>query len=166
MGIRRELLGSLMFIGAKISHFQVLEKIGQGGMGEVYLAEDTILRRRVALKFLKTGRSEVERSRIIAEARAAAAIDHAGVCKVFEAGEVEDRSFIAMEFVEGDTLEKRLGRGAMAAHEALPLVLEISEALIEAHDKRLVHCDLKPSNVMITRAGHIKLMDFEIGRAS
>jgi len=153
-----------MFIGAKISHFHVLEKIGQGGMGEVYLAEDTILHRRVALKFLKTGRSEAERSRIIAEARAAAAIDHPGVCKVFEAGEVESRSFIAMELLEGDTLEKRISRGAMAVQEALPLVIEISEALSEAHGKRLVHCDLKPSNVMITGAGHVKLMDFGLAR--
>src|SRR5580693_6982520 len=130
-----------MFIGKVISHFRVLESIGRGGMGEVFLAEDTILSRRVALKFLTTAENAVEHGRILGEARLAASIDHPYVCKIFETGEFEGKPFIVMEYVQGDTLAHRLKSGSIALQEALPIVIEISEALAEAHGKGTVHCD-------------------------
>jgi serine/threonine protein kinase len=153
-----------MLIGKVISHYRVLEKIGQGGMGEVFLAEDTILARRVALKFLTSESDAFEREKILGEARATAAIDHPYVCKIFETGEYEGKPFIAMEFVEGITLAKRLISGPIPFQEALTMTLEIAEALAEAHGKGMIHCDLKPLNIILTRSGHVKLMDFGLAR--
>src|SRR4051794_1486609 len=114
-----------MLSGQVISHYRVLEKIGAGGMGEVFLAQDTILERRVALKFLTTQESASEKNRVLEEARAAASIDHPYVCKVFETGEFEGKPFIAMEFLEGETLARRLAEGSMPLARALPLTIEI-----------------------------------------
>jgi len=153
-----------MLIGKVVSHYRVLEQIGKGGMGEVFLAEDSILDRRVALKFLTSAEDTQERSRILSEARAAASIDHPSVCKVFETCESDGRHFIVMEFVEGETLSKRLCSGPIPFPEALAMMCEIAGALAEAHSKGIIHCDLKPSNVMLTRSGHVKLMDFGLAR--
>ena len=147
-----------------ISHYRVMERIGQGGLGEVFAAEDTILSRRVALKFLLGEKNALEREQILDEARAAASLDHPYVCKVFETGEYEGKPFIVMEYLEGETLAQRLALGPMTFSEALTFATEISEALAEAHSKGIIHCDLKPSNVMITRSGHVKLMDFGLAR--
>lgn len=148
-----------------VSHFRVVESIGRGGMGEVFLADDTILGRRVALKFLTSRESGQERDRILKEARSAAAIDHPYVCKVFETGEFEGQSYIVMEYVEGETLDRRMKSGPVPWNQALQIASEISEALAEAHGKGIIHRDLKPSNVMIERSGHVKLMDFGIAKS-
>lgn len=153
-----------MFTGENISHYRVLEKIGKGGLGEVFLAEDSILNRRVALKFLTSTENAQHREDILQEARAAASIDHPYVCKVFETGEHQGRPFIAMEFLEGETLSRRLKSGSMPFADAMAFAVEIAEALSEAHGGGIVHCDLKPSNIMITRNGHVKLMDFGLSR--
>ncbi len=153
-----------MFSGSIVSHYRVLKQIGQGGIGEVFLAEDTILGRRVALKFLKAEGDISDRDSILAEARAAASIDHPCVCKIFEIGEWAGKHFIVMEFVDGETLARRLRAGPMPLANALAIGIEIAEALAEAHGKHIIHCDLKPANVMVTHGGHVKLMDFGLAR--
>lgn len=153
-----------MFIGSVISHYRVLKQIGQGGMGDVFLAEDTILSRRVALKFLRVQGDEPDRNRILNEARAAASIDHPWVCKIFEISEWEGRHFIVMEFVDGQTLAELLRSGPVPLSNSLSIGIEIAEALAEAHGKNIIHCDLKPGNVMVTQGGHVKLMDFGLSR--
>ena len=155
-----------MQAGEKFSHYVVMRKLGQGGMGEVYLAEDTSLGRKVALKFLPEGSAEdpAARERFVREARAAAAIDHPYVCKVYEAGVVNRRPFISMEFVEGETLLDRFNKGPMPLKEGLGIGVEIAEALAKAHEKGVVHRDLKPSNIMLTRDEHVKVVDFGLAK--
>ncbi len=155
-----------MQAGEKFSHYVVLRKLGQGGMGEVYLAEDTSLDRKVALKVLPEGSAEdfAARERFIREARAAAAIDHPYICKVYEAGVCNQRPFISMEFVEGETLLDRLSGGPVPLKEGLHVGVEIAEALSRAHEKGVVHRDLKPSNIMLTRDGHVKVVDFGLAK--
>ena len=156
-----------MISGALISHYRVIEKLGQGGLGEVYLAEDTILKRRVALKFLtRPSETGTERQQIMAEARSAASIDHPYACKVFEAGESDGKPFIVMEFLQGQTLAERIKSGPVAPGDALNVAAEVCEALAEAHARQIVHCDLKPANVMIMNNGHVKLMDFGLARSA
>jgi eukaryotic-like serine/threonine-protein kinase len=150
--------------GKLISHYRVVEKIGRGGWGEVFLAEDVILGRRVALKFLMT--EENAHRQLLAEARSAASLDHPYICKVFETGEYEGKPFIVMEFLEGETLSQLLKSGPTPLFQAMNIAIEICEALAEAHSKGMVHCDLKPSNIMITRSGHVKLMDFGLARSN
>jgi len=137
-------------IGSTIAHYRVEKKIGEGGMGEVYLAEDTRLNRKVALKVLPEAlqQDSISHKRFIREARSAAALDHPFVCKIYEVGEHEGRNFIAMEYLKGQTLKERLGQGHLPLEEALKIGLEISEALEEAHERGIVHRDLKPSNIM------------------
>jgi serine/threonine protein kinase/tetratricopeptide (TPR) repeat protein len=153
-------------IGTTAGPYQVLEKLGEGGMGVVYLAEDSRLGRRVALKFLPAGlgRDDTARRRFLREARSAAAIDHPYVCKIYEVGEAEGRGFLALEYVEGQTLTERLRRGPLAVREALHLAIEMAEALDKAHRTGIVHRDLKPGNVMITAEGHVKVMDFGLAK--
>jgi len=154
------------FIGQTVSHYCILKKLGEGGMGEVYLAEDSALNRTVALKFLlpKTQADETARKRLLAEARAAAALDHPFICKVYEAGEAGGWPFIAMEYVEGSTLADRMVKGALPFKEALHVAVEIAEALECAHQRGIVHRDLKPSNILLTRDGHVKVMDFGLAK--
>ena len=150
----------------RISHYQVLRRLGHGGMGEIYLADDTRLGRRVALKFLsqELQADAAARSRFVDEARAAASIDHPYVCKVFEADEVDGVAFIAMEFVEGKSLEERLMEGPVPPPEAVRLGSEVAEALAKAHERGVIHRDLKPSNVMLSTDGHVKVVDFGIAK--
>ena len=149
-----------------MSRYRVLGRIGQGGMGEVFLAEDRELERRVALKFLAPALREdaAAMARLKREAKAAAALDHPYVCKVYDMGEAEGRAFISMEFVDGETLGARLEKGPLPTREALRLAVEITEALERAHAGGIVHRDLKPSNVMLGRDGHVKVMDFGIAK--
>ena len=132
----------------------------------MYLAEDTSLDRKVALKFLPEGSAEdpAARERFVREARAAAAIDHPYVCKIYEAGVVNRRPFISMEFVEGETLLDRFSKGPMPLKEGLRVGVEIAEALAKAHEKGVVHRDLKPSNIMLTRDEHVKVVDFGLAK--
>lgn len=135
-------------------------------MGELYLADDRVLGRRVALKFLTAAQQSepTARERFVAEARAAAAIDHPYICKVYEAGEVDNIAFIAMEYIEGVSLADRLGTGALPAAEAIHIATEIAEALAKAHDCGVLHRDLKPSNVMLTTDHHVKVVDFGLAK--
>jgi len=153
-------------IGSTFGHYHILEKIGQGGMGEVFLAEDTSLHRKVALKFL-TSELELDTTahkRLLREARSAAALDHPYICHINEVGEWEGRSFFAMEYVEGHSLKERLGQGPLEEADALQVASEVAEALEAAHAKGIIHRDIKPGNIMLTPSGHAKVMDFGVAK--
>jgi tetratricopeptide (TPR) repeat protein/predicted Ser/Thr protein kinase len=155
-------------IADRISHYKVVAKLGQGGMGEVYLAEDTSLGRRVALKVLPEDRQQdpVARQRLLREAKAAAALDQPYICSIHEVDEADGLTFIVMEYVEGETLRQRLARSLLGIDEVLRLGGEVAEALEDAHQKGIVHRDLKPANIMLTRKGHAKVMDFGLAKQS
>ena len=157
---------SQALIGQTVSHYRILQKLGAGGMGEVYLAHDSALDRTVALKFLlpETQADKTARKRLLAEARSAAALDHPFICKVYEAADADDQPFIAMEYVEGASLTDKLLQGSLPLKEALRLAAEIAEALQCAHSRGIVHRDLKPSNILLTRDGHVKVMDFGLAK--
>jgi TolB-like protein/tRNA A-37 threonylcarbamoyl transferase component Bud32 len=149
-----------------ISHYRVVRKIGAGGMGEVYLAEDTQLGRRVAIKLLRpeTVSDEHARKRLVREARAAATLDHPNICSIYEVGEADDRSFIAMQYIEGETLDARIKSKPLELKESLTIAAQIADALAEAHSHGIIHRDIKPSNIMITSRGQAKVMDFGLAR--
>lgn len=147
-----------------VSRYRILSKLGHGGRGRVCLAEDRTLGRRVALKFLTAagGRDGSAHRKLIREAQAAARLDHPFICKVYEVGESGGEPFIAMEYLEGEVLKDRIARGPLPLADALRLGVEIAEALECAQANAVVHRDLKPGNVMLTRDGHAKVMDFGI----
>ena len=152
--------------GAAIGRYVIRTRLGAGGMGEVYLADDTQLGRKVALKFIH---SEAERDpaaerRLLREARAAATLDHPNICAVYEVGEAGGRRFIAMQYVDGETLESRLRRTPLELREILALAAQIASAVSEAHAHEILHRDLKPANVMVTSRGEAKVMDFGLAR--
>ncbi|HVS03082.1 MAG TPA: protein kinase [Thermoanaerobaculia bacterium] len=153
--------------GATVAHYRIVRRLGAGGMGEVWLAHDQTLNRQVALKFPAVALlgDPDTRHRLLREARAAAALRHPAVCRVFELGQVEGRDFIAMEYLEGETLGDRLARGPVPPRQALSWGAAIAAALEEAHDKGIVHRDLKPGNVVVTPQGEVKVMDFGLARA-
>lgn len=156
----------MLSAGDRISHYKIERLLGQGGMGQVYLSTDDILERQVALKFLpdELERDPATRHRFVHEAKSAAALDHPFICKVYEAGETEGKSFIAMEFVEGQTLDKKMKEESFSLGDILRIALEITEALDKAHKRGIVHRDLKPANIMITPQGHTKVMDFGLAK--
>jgi serine/threonine protein kinase/Tol biopolymer transport system component len=151
-------------IGSAISHYEVLERLGGGGMGVVYKAWDPRLERYVALKFLSESRGEDEdRERFVREARTASVLDHPNICTVYEIGEAEDgRLFIAMAFVEGESLKRKLDRGPLPLPAAVDLAAQVAAGLAEAHAKKIVHRDIKPANIMVTADGRAKIVDFGI----
>jgi len=153
-------------IGSTVGHYLIREKLGEGGMGEVWLAEDSTLQRRVALKFLSGALQDDEtaRRRFLREARSAAALDHPFICKIYEAGQWQGRDYLAMEYVPGHSLKERLQEGPLTIEEFFRLAGEVTEALQEAHHRRIVHRDLKPSNLMLTPGGHCKVMDFGLAK--
>jgi len=155
-------------IGSSFGQYRILEKLGAGGMGEVFLADDTSLQRKVALKFLPTtlaGDPEFQ-DRFLVEARAAAALSHPNICVVHEVGEVDGRPFIAMEYVEGETLQRTIRAGVLGKEEILSIVTQVASGLEEAHGKGIVHRDIKSSNIMITAKGQAKIMDFGLAKVS
>jgi len=155
-------------IGKTISHYKVLEKLGEGGMGVVYRAEDTRLKRPVALKFLKyeaVGDS-AEKKRFLHEAQAAARLDHSNICAVHEVDHIVGQSFIAMAFVDGQSLKDRLEGGQLVIEEVNSIARQIAEGLNEAHEKGIVHRDIKPANIMLTTKGQVKIMDFGLAKLS
>ncbi len=153
-------------IDKTVSHYRILEKLGQGGMGEVFLAQDTTLDRKVALKFLpeELQQDPTARKRFLREAKSAAALDHPFICKIYEIGKAQDRTFIAMEYIQGITLEERMAEGLLPIEDVLETAGEIADALEGAHRRGIVHRDLKPSNVMLLPEGHVKVMDFGLAK--
>ena len=134
------------------ARYRIVEAIGRGGMGEVCLADDLMLHRQVALKFLTSPGESDALDQLLTEARAAAALDHPFICSIYEVTELDGRPCIAMEYVRGQTLERRLQHGGpLALTEGLRIAEEIAEALEAAHKRRVIHRDLKPANVMLTR---------------
>ena len=152
--------------GDKIQHYELIRLLGKGGMGEVYLARDSFLDRNVAVKFLpdEMHMDPNARERFLREAKAAAALDHPFICKIFEAGEHEGKSFIVMEYIAGATLKDKIAETPLSLGAALKVALEVAEALEAAHEKGIVHRDLKPSNLMCTPQGHVKVMDFGLAK--
>ncbi len=156
-----------LVIGSTISRYRVLERLGGGGAGVVYKAEDVKLGRLVALKFLSTYRSasEADTRRFLREARASSAVDHPNICTVYEVDETEDgRLFIAMAFCEGETLKKKIERGSLPLPEAVRVAAQIASGLAAAHAKGIVHRDVKPANVIVSPEGRVKIVDFGIAK--
>ena len=157
-------------IGKTISHYRILEKLGEGGMGVVYKAEDTRLKRTVALKFLppELTRDDETKQRFIHEAQAASAMDHQNICTVYEIDEVltegRDQMFIAMAHYDGGTLKEKIESGPLALKEAIDIASQIGQGLQKAHTKGIIHRDIKPANILITNDGVVKIVDFGLAK--
>jgi serine/threonine protein kinase/tetratricopeptide (TPR) repeat protein len=155
-------------IGQTIAHYRIIEKLGQGGMGVVYKAEDTKLGREVALKFPppRSTQSAEEFQRLVHEARAAASLDHQNICTIHEIGEAEGQPYIAMSFVVGKTLRDRLADGPITIAETVGIAAQVADGLSVAHEKGITHRDIKPENIMINTRGQVKIMDFGLAKSS
>src|ERR1035438_7434643 len=152
-------------IGRVILRYRVLEELGQGGMGVVYKARDIRLERFVALKFLggAASQNETARQRFMQEARAASALDHPNICTIYGIEDTDDgQMFIAMACYEGENLKRRIERGPMPVKEAARIAIQLGQGLGKAHEHGIVHRDVKPGNVMLTRDGGVKLLDFGV----
>ena len=152
----------IVVIGSTISHYKIVAKLGEGGMGVVYKAEDTQLRRTVALKFLprETLDEEEVKARLIREAQAAASLDHPNICQVFGIHEEDGEIFIAMAYIDGPSLAEKIKERPLPLDEALTIATQIAEGLQEAHEQGVVHRDIKPQNVLLTGKGQVKILDF------
>ena len=152
--------------GRRVSHYRILKRLGAGGMGVVYQAEDSRLKRTVALKFLppEMTRDQAARDRFIQEAQAASALDHPNICAIYDVDSADEQLFIAMAYYEGETLRERIARGPLTVPEAIDFALQIARGLDHAHQAGIVHRDIKPANVIVTRGGLVKIVDFGIAK--
>ena len=152
--------------GTQLGHYKILSPLGAGGMGEVYLAEDTKLNRRVAIKILPAGslESDTANRRLLREAQSAARLDHPNICGILEVSEAAGRNFICMQYIDGETLELRMKRHPLELSEALAISIQVADALAEAHASGFIHRDIKPSNIMLTARGAVKVMDFGLAK--
>ena len=154
-------------IGRTISHYRIVEKLGEGGMGVVYIAEDTVLGRRVAIKTLtaRGGDDQHFRTRFLREARAVSTLSHPNIAAIYDYGETEDdEPYIVMELIKGATLSDLMVKEKMTIPRALEIIKQVGEALGEAHRQGIVHRDIKPSNVAINERGNVKVLDFGLAK--
>ena len=154
--------------GTRLGRYEIRSKLGEGGMGDVYLAQDTKLDRKVAIKFLSQHllSDEHARKRLVREAQTAAKLDHANICSIYEVGEENGHSFIVMQYVEGETLELRLKRKPLTPSESIQIASQVADGMAEAHAHGIIHRDIKPSNIIITPRQQAKIMDFGLAKFS